>query len=225
MKKSIFTTFFFVLVPTLVFSASKQEIGVAIESKYELTKRSTFSGQVKKPGTVLYVSQSGLQANKPSALLKPTIIKNGEIDQAGGGSIIPGSAGKLLKVGDQMYLYSYKVGKDAVTFLSGTVDSHDMEVNGTTKMQPYQLAVRFEYDGGLAAVETKQILDDLAAYFSTDQEVARSDEGTIKLGQTPQQVIEIMGPPKRKVDLGGKQIFTYDDLKIVFKGGVVVDVE
>lgn len=128
---------------------------------------------------------------------------------------MPGNAGNPLKVGDQIYLYSYKGGEDAVTFLSGTVDSHAIEVNGTTKMQPYQLALRFEYDDGLETVETKQILDDLAAYFSTDQEVAMSDDSTPKLGRSPQQVIGIMGPPKRKADLGGKQILTYDDLKIV----------
>ena len=92
-------------------------------------------------------------------------------------------------------------------------------------MIPFKLALQFKYDGGLGGVETQRILDDMAAFFSTTQEVAESGDDTLKIGQTPEQVVEIMGPPKRKVDLGGKLIYTYDDLKIIFENGAVVNVE
>lgn len=182
MNKAILATLFIVLLPSLVFSALKKEIGTAVESKYELTKRSGFSDQVKEPGPILFVSKPGLQANEPSGVLKSTVIKKGKIEKAGGGSIMPGSSGKPLKVGEQVYLYSFSVGKDAVTFLYGTVDSYAFQSGKSTKLKPFQLAVKFEYDVRLEAVETQRILDDMAAYFSTEQEAANSDEGTLKLG-------------------------------------------
>jgi ribosomal protein L23 len=215
----------FVVVPGIAIAATKSEIKSAIETKYELTTRSVFSGQVKKPGTVLYVSRSGLQANKPSTFLKGTIIKDGELEQLGGGSLIPGDAGKTLNVGEEMYLYRYQVSKEGVVVFLGTVESYSMEVGNKTKMQPYQLALQFTYSEGVAAIETKRLLDDIARYFSTDREVVASDDRTLKLGQTLSQVVEILGPPNRKVDLGDKQIYTYDDLKITFENGVVANVE
>lgn len=213
------------LIPALAIAASKNEIGDAIESKYELTTRSAFSGQVKKPGTVLYVSANGLQANKPSTLLKGTIIRDGELEQLGGGSLIPGDAGKTLSVGDEMYLYRYQVSKKGVVVFFGTVESYSMQVGNKMKMQPYQLALQFTYSDGLSATEANRIVDDIGRFFSTDKEVASSDDDTLKLGQTPEDVVRIMGPPNRKVDLGGKLIYTYDDLKITFENGVVANVE
>lgn len=48
---------------------------------------------------------------------------------------------------------------------------------------------------------------------------------TIQLGQTPDQVIAIMGQPDKIVDLKTKQIYVYKDLKVTFVKGKVSDVE
>jgi hypothetical protein len=48
---------------------------------------------------------------------------------------------------------------------------------------------------------------------------------TISLGQTTDQVIALLGNPKRIVNLGNKQIYIYADMKITFLGGRVSDVE
>ena len=213
------------LVPALATGADKTEIASAVEAKYELTSRSAFSGQVKKPGTVLYVSHEGLHANKPSTFMKATIVKDGEVEQLGGGSIIPGDAGKSLSVGEEVYLYRVQVTKKAVNVFFGTVESYSMQVGGKMKMQPYQLALQFTYSEGVPAMEASRVVDDIARYFSTEKEVAAADDDTLKLGQSPDQVVSIMGPPKRKVDLGGKLIYMYDDLKITFENGAVVNVE
>lgn len=214
-----------VLLPILAFAATKKEITSAVESKYQLTTRSMLSGQVKKPGTVLYVIHEGLQANKPSSVMKATIVNDGEVEQLGGGSIIPGDAGKTLSVGEEMYIYNVKASKKVVNVFFGTVQSYSMQVYGKTKMQPYQLVLQFTYSEGVPAVDASRVVEDIARFFATDKEVAASDDDTLKLGQTPDQVVAIMGPPTRKVDLGGKLIYTYDDLKITFEDGVVVNVE
>lgn len=48
---------------------------------------------------------------------------------------------------------------------------------------------------------------------------------TVSLGQTMDQVISVMGQPKAVAKAGTKTIFTYSDLKVIFVGGKVSDVQ
>jgi hypothetical protein len=48
---------------------------------------------------------------------------------------------------------------------------------------------------------------------------------TVALGQSPDQVMSILGSPKQIIDLGAKQIYKYPDMKVVFMNGKVSDVE
>jgi hypothetical protein len=47
----------------------------------------------------------------------------------------------------------------------------------------------------------------------------------IALGQTIEQVVAILGQPKTVVDLGNKKTYVYKDMKVVFLGGKVSDVQ
>jgi hypothetical protein len=47
----------------------------------------------------------------------------------------------------------------------------------------------------------------------------------ISLGQTIDQVTAILGQPKTVVDLGNKKTYVYKDMKVVFTGGKVTDVQ
>lgn len=211
------------LIPLVAHASSEAEIRQALESRYTLTERSKWSAQVTKPGTVLVVRKAGLQANTPRLVMKPTVIKNGELEYVGGGNYMGGDSGRTLKVGEKMYLYTIQTNPEAVTLIYGTVESYERMEEGSTKAQPYQLALRFEYDGGLQAVDTDRIVSDVSSFFTTEAEAA--DATTIKLGQTPEEVVAILGAPEKKVDLGTKLIYTYKDMKIVFVDGRVADVE
>jgi hypothetical protein len=48
---------------------------------------------------------------------------------------------------------------------------------------------------------------------------------TISMGQTEDEVVGILGPPQKKVNLGGKEIYFYPDMKVVFISGKVADVQ
>jgi hypothetical protein len=48
---------------------------------------------------------------------------------------------------------------------------------------------------------------------------------TISLGQTPDQVIAILGQPQKIVKLAAKQTYYYKDLKVIFTAGKVTDVQ
>jgi hypothetical protein len=52
-----------------------------------------------------------------------------------------------------------------------------------------------------------------------------ADPKEIKLGQTPDQVTASIGQPDKIVKLGAKQIYVYKDMRVVFVGGKVSDVQ
>jgi len=48
---------------------------------------------------------------------------------------------------------------------------------------------------------------------------------TVSLGQTPGQVVGILGEPMRKAKVGVKEIYSYKDLKVTFVNGKVKDIQ
>jgi hypothetical protein len=48
---------------------------------------------------------------------------------------------------------------------------------------------------------------------------------TVEMGQTPEQVIAILGQPLKIINLGLKQIYVYKDLKVTFLKGKVTDAQ
>jgi hypothetical protein len=55
--------------------------------------------------------------------------------------------------------------------------------------------------------------------------VSTAAPAEITLGQTIDQVTQILGQPKTVVDLGNKKTYVYKDMKVVFVGGKVTDVQ
>jgi hypothetical protein len=52
-----------------------------------------------------------------------------------------------------------------------------------------------------------------------------ADPKTVSVGQTPDQVVEALGQPEKKVKLNTKTIFYYKDMKVIFVNGKVTDVQ
>jgi hypothetical protein len=48
---------------------------------------------------------------------------------------------------------------------------------------------------------------------------------TVALGQSPAQVVAILGEPAHKAKVGVKEIYTYKDLKVIFVNGKVKDIQ
>jgi outer membrane protein assembly factor BamE (lipoprotein component of BamABCDE complex) len=47
----------------------------------------------------------------------------------------------------------------------------------------------------------------------------------IRVGQTPDQVVAALGEPTKKVKTGNREIYYYEDMKLVFVGGRVKDIQ
>jgi hypothetical protein len=48
---------------------------------------------------------------------------------------------------------------------------------------------------------------------------------TVEIGQSPDQVVAILGQPEKIINLGPKQIYVYKDLKVTFVKGKVTDAQ
>ena len=52
-----------------------------------------------------------------------------------------------------------------------------------------------------------------------------ADPPTVKLGQTPDEVVAALGQPAKTAKLGTKEIYYYKDLKVIFVNGKVKDIQ
>lgn len=215
-----------VVTAQTTLAATPDEIRAALAAKFELTQRSKFTGRVTKPGTVLVIQRPGINADPETKLImKPVLINRDKVEGAGGGSLVGGESGRTLKPGDRVYVYELRPGSDDVVLIYGTVDSYDVVADGGTRSMSYKGSLAFQYPEGTKAVDAARIADDVSLWLKTEAESATSSLNTVKLGQTPEEVAQILGAPEKKIDLGAKKIFVYKDMKIVFVDGKVTDVQ
>jgi hypothetical protein len=230
------------LVPVgMSFAVGGGEIKAAVESRYRLTSND-FLGNVKEMGTVLVVQKEGLKAGRPVALFKPNLVRSGRVVTAGGGELpLRSDFDGFLKAGDRLYLYGVRTGNDYVELSIYTVKSFSVSGSGTRGPAPLQANVRLLYDGGLAAVGSQQVLEEIGSLFRTEEDVrdeardrARSESkaktgdkptASIRLGQTEAEVTAILGAPEKKILLGAKSVFVYGNVKVIFIDGKVADAE
>jgi len=244
---SVFLLLFITACP--LFAATNEEAASAVKHRYRITTTG-FLGGFSEIGSVLTPRREGLRANRPSNVFKPTVIRDHQITVPGGGDLpLVGIHKGTLKIGEQLHLYRVRTGSDYVQLDLFTVATYVVPGSGTRGPTPLQASVRFQYDRGLAAVTTQQLLDDIDEWLAiageshmeavdscpiTERHPAADPAksrgtgratSTIRIGQTQEEVTAILGPPEKQILLGAKTIFVYADVKVVFMGGKVTDAE
>ncbi len=201
----------------------KAELKAALTAKYAITERN-WMGEIKKPGTIILVQKDGLKTDRPQVMMKPTIIKDGELASSGAGGLVTGIGGRSLKQGDRLYIVDIRVDDEYVLLLIQSVNTIDQVENGNTKSVKQQAAVSFAFEKGkLATMPAKEVISHIERWFSIEGEKAAPK--SISLGQTTDEVTKTFGQPEKIVNLGEKTIFTYKDMKVVFVKGKVTDVQ
>ena len=216
-------------------AVTQDEIKALVEARYRITKPS-FLGDFKEIGTVLVVQKEGLRANRPSKIFTPNVINGHQVVTVGGGNLPLG--GKIepdLKIGDRLHLYGVRSGDNFVELDIFTVNTFVVAGSGTRGPTPLQASTRFVYDDGLAAVTADRVLDDIRSWFRAEGEAGPAVEPrqageagatmTIRSGQSPEEVVTILGAPGKIFILGAKTIFVYRDIKVIFIDGKVADAE
>ncbi len=83
----------------------------------------------------------------------------------------------------------------------------------------------FKFEGNRDFETIKKTIDKYFKVFDTLEEAQKGEQIQINLGMTIQEVIDTVGEPKIKANLGGIVKFRYNDMTVIFKEEKVVDVE
>ena len=231
----LFSLVTFLILAGTSFAVTQEEIKSVLETRYRPTKPGFF-GDFKEIGSVLVVQKAGLRANRPSKIFAPNVIIGRQVATAGGGDLpLGGNIDPALKIGDRLHLYGVRTGDDYVELEIFTVNTFVVVGSGTRGPTPLQASTRFRYDEGLAAVSTGRVMDDIREWFRVEGEAGLSveprtaaDAGvtrTIRSGQSPEEVVAILGAPGKIFILGAKTIFVYRDIKVIFVDGKVADAD
>lgn len=221
--RAVVLTTFLLAIAGIASADWRSNLEEAIQERHAVTTRSKL-GRILQPGTVLVIQQEGLKADKPKAVMRPTVIDSGIITKTGGGLFVSG--GRALSPGDRVYLYDVRVKERGIDLIIGTLDTYDVSDRGTTESTPYQAALHFAFEPAwLESAAPSDVLAEIDQWLLNESDAAAAEVKTLQLGQTVEEVVDILGHPDKIIDLGAKVIYVYPDLKITFEEGKVANVE
>ena len=220
-------------------------------SGYSVVDKGTLLGIQK--GGILGVPYG--DQNVPSSKYENGTVKGPNSLSLMGRKSIMGKFGKeqtthLFAVGDKVYPMKIEVNvaKDTVTLGVVACDT----CNKTDPPTYMKANVVFQFPkGSLAAASAGGVEDTIGQVLSISDEAqqagdqggqqqqgadqggqqqaaqpaAAAEPASIEKGMTPDQVEAALGKPEKKVNLGAKQIYYYKDMKVIFVGGKVSDVQ
>jgi hypothetical protein len=229
------------LLPTFSSAVTPDEAASAVKARYRITTPA-FLGGFNEIGSILTPRREGLLANKPGRSFVPNVVKAGKVVAPGGGDLpLGGSHSGTLKPGERLHLYGVRTGDEYVQLDLYSVATY--VVPGVRGPTPLQASLRFQYDGGLSAVTARQLLDDIGEWLATEGEAhpVPSEQAsgpkttstppgprgtdTVRLGESMDEVVSVLGPPEKRILLGPKTVFVYPHLKVVFVDGKLTDAE
>ena len=250
MRRRIFLMLILALAsasPSLYGQDQKAEIQKRLGSEFKRTTLTADRSDVAKAGTVLTLHKDNLFMCSMEAHGAPTnTYKNGAISMGLGATMSWNMA--LSSVGQQsanipqrkfvsgekIWLADFQVKEDGVYFLFYSDPFDNVRYFGQLKFPVSKGA--FPPADNMMKTIAEVVTDD-----SATQEAAPADSAappaqqatggqapatkTIALGQTKDEVVAILGPPQKMVNLGTKEIYFYPDMKVVFISGKVADVQ
>lgn len=219
----------------------RNKIEKDLQGMYEMSKIGALSFSVTKIGGVYAVAVDGVQGEVMiQSGMAPTYVVDGKIRTSTDGgagkflsSVLSGKTredARALKKGERVYVTGFNAGSDGMAVDIMTVETFPIIDQGRTRQVAYKArllftsAVRAAMATGFPAVsdaaEMKKIIDRFIV-----SEAEASAPKNIELGQTIDQIEQILGKPISIVKLGARTIYTYKDMKIVFTDGKVSDVQ
>jgi hypothetical protein len=234
------------VAPVLHGQDSRAEIQKRIAAEYKRTKMTADRSDIATAGSVLDLHKDGLVMASTEAVAPPTnTYKNGAIsfgfgaNMAWGMALAPANqqttaiALRKFVTGEKFWVTDYMVKPDGVVFVFYSDPYNDVRYYG-------QLKFPFAKNVPPPANDVMKEIEEVITAEADSQEAAPADNAapaaqapaqpsappkTIALGQTPDQVVGILGQPQKIVNLGAKQIYFYPDMKVIFTNGKVTDVQ
>jgi hypothetical protein len=226
----------------------KAEIQKRLSSAFKRTTLTADRSDVAKAGTVLTLHKDNLLMCSMDAHASPTnTYKNGAISMGLGatmswsmalssvGQQVANTPQRKFVGGEKIWLADYQVKEDGVYFLFYSDPFDNVRYFGQLKFPVSKGA--FPPADNMMKTIAEVVTDDSAQEAAPAESAAAppapasGGEGpapatkTIALGQTMDEVVAILGPPQKKVNLGTKEIYFYPDMKVIFISGKVADVQ
>jgi len=214
-----------------------------LKVQYKLAKMASDSSgwSVTEPGAVFVIQKGGILGVPPgNVTMAPATYKDGDLHGPSGvAKMFIGNNTRNLPVGEKVYITKIDVHmkNDRIMLTIVECDS----CNGAQQPSSYKSAVVFQFPKDyLSKADAGQIKDVVSQVLAPetnepqqqaqDQQQPAANQSsapppTIEPGQTIEQVVAALGQPEKIVNLGQKQIYVYKDLKIIFIGGKVADVQ
>jgi hypothetical protein len=125
--------------------------------------------------------------------------------------------GEILKIVDEIDLGS----NVAVEFKTETVSGHEASHKGGI------CGTKFIFEIGI--LDTFERVDERIGQvfdvFDKIEDINKKETVELKLGMTIIEVVALLKEPSKKVDLGDRIIYKYDDMVITFQEGKVINIE
>jgi hypothetical protein len=236
--------------PPLRAQDSRPEIQKRLTAEFKRTKMTADRSDIATAGSVLDLHKDGLVMASTQAIAPPTnTYKNGTIsfgfgaNMAWGMQLAPANqqttaiAQRKFVSGEKFWVTDFTIKPDGVVFVCYSDPYNDVR---------YYAQLKFPFVKNVAppADEVMKEIEEVITAEADTQEAAPADNAappaqaaapapapssappkTIALGQTTDQVIEILGQPQKIVNLGAKQMYFYPDMKVIFTNGKVTDVQ
>jgi hypothetical protein len=237
--------------PSLYGQDQKAEIQKRLSGAFKRTTLTADRSDVAKAGTVLTLHKDNLLMCSMDAHASPTnTYKNGAISMGLGatmswsmalssvGQQVANTPQRKFVGGEKIWLADFQVKEDGVYFLFYSDLFDNVRYFGQLKFPVSKGA--FPPADNMMKTIAEVVTDDSAqeaAPADSAAPPAQQEAGeqapapaatatkTIALGQTMDEVVAILGPPQKKVNLGTKEIYFYPDMKVIFISGKVADVQ
>jgi hypothetical protein len=235
------------VAPALHAQDQRAEIQKRLAAEFKRTKMTADHSDIATAGSVLDLHKDGLTMASTEAVAPPTnTYKSGTIS-FGFGAMMAwnmklGAANQQANnipqrkfvTGEKFWVTEYSLNPDGVVLTFYSDPYNDVRYYG-------QLKFPFTKNVAPPADEVMKTIEEVITAEADAQEAAPADNPapagqqaaaqpaappkTIALGQTTDQVLEILGQPQKIVNLGAKQMYFYPDMKVIFTNGKVTDVQ
>lgn len=209
--------------------SNKDAIKEALTAKYGITKVSWDKVRVTEPGPVYVIKAEGINADRATDMtMLVNQVVNGQVQQpkGAGASLFSKATTKQFKPGDRAYLTKIDVKDDGVLFWLIATETSELTEHGSTKQMRYRAVLHFSFPSEvMQAADVASMQKIVDPIFQLESEAKAANTKTVELGQSPDQVKQILGPPEKIISLGPKTIYVYKDMKIVFTDNKVADVQ
>ncbi len=227
------------------------DIEQQLQSQYPPTKLAGDKLRIAQPGSVLLVQMSGMFASPLNEFAFTNSYKDGRIKRSAASALIhDAKTSRELEVGEKVYLLKTEVKDSGIVFsLQSCIACDGSEVDQV--QMAYRASLTFQFPKGyLETTDFAQIQRTIGQVFTfadrgnpsaqpgmdppapqaappepQPKAMPQAEPAKIALGQTIDEVTASLGQPDKVVDLGGKKIYIYRDLKITFLDGKVSDVQ